>query len=158
MMCQKISGRAVRKVSSLYWLSWNVPLKWRWNTFTLVQFGSVDLAMLGSSGQLMELEIVMPPRNQCSVKRSQYLISLYLSTYIGKWGDRTNSISIKYKDKRVIRGGMGPVKLVFRKCESQRLVERSRQGGNPFKLPAELIQGHRSRNEEVRYSGLQVQR
>lgn len=60
MMCQKISGRAVPKVSSLHWLSLNLPLKWKCNKCTLVQFGYVDLGMLGGSVQLTELKIMMP--------------------------------------------------------------------------------------------------
>lgn len=60
MMCQKISGRAVPKVSTLHCLSLNLPLKWKWNKLTLVQFGYVDLDKLGGSVQLMELKTMMP--------------------------------------------------------------------------------------------------
>lgn len=61
MMSQKISGRAVPKVSSLHWFSLNWPLKRKGNKLTLVQFGCVDLDLLGGSVQLTELKIVMPP-------------------------------------------------------------------------------------------------
>ena len=49
--------------------------------------------MLGDSVQLTELKTVIHPRNRWSVKRSQYLISIYLTIPIGKLGDRTKSIS-----------------------------------------------------------------
>lgn len=66
------------------------------------------------SGQLTELKIVMPPGNRGSVKRSQYLIRIYLTPPIGKLGDRTKSTSTstnEHQEDHQEPGGLGPASV-----------------------------------------------